>query len=382
MAADIVMPRIYKGMSEGTLVKWFKKPGEFVRDGDLLFAVMSDKGSSDIEAETTGVLTEVLVAEGEKAAVSSKLGSISPAEQPQDSDAGAKAKEQAPPSAPAAPPAQKSSPLAKKLAESAQIDLSKVPSHGRVMAGDILEYLKSSDKAAPAGAAPENEPAEEIVPMNGMRKAIARNMQNSHMTSPTVTFNLSVDMTELRRCREQLKANGVKVSYTDFIVKFVAKALREFPQLNCSVSENRIIYKRYVNMGVAVSLENGLVVPNIPDADKKSLTEISDELKELAAKAREGKLPLERLQGGTFTVTNLGMYGIESFSPIINQPEVAILGVNTIEEKPVVRGGELVIRPMLNLSLTADHRVVDGAYAAQVLQRVKALMENPALMLA
>ena len=382
MAADIVMPRIYKGMSEGTLVKWFKKPGEFVRDGDLLFAVMSDKGSSDIEAETTGVLTEVLVAEGEKAAVSSKLGSISPAEQPQDSDAGAKAKEQAPPSAPAAPPAQKSSPLAKKLAESAQIDLSKVPSHSRVMAGDILEYLKSSDKAAPAGAAPENEPAEEIVPMNGMRKAIARNMQNSHMTSPTVTFNLSVDMTELRRCREQLKANGVKVSYTDFIVKFVAKALREFPQLNCSVSENRIIYKRYVNMGVAVSLENGLVVPNIPDADKKSLTEISDELKELAAKAREGKLPLERLQGGTFTVTNLGMYGIESFSPIINQPEVAILGVNTIEEKPVVRGGEPVIRPMLNLSLTADHRVVDGAYAAQFLQRVKALMENPALMLA
>ena len=378
MAADIVMPRIYKGMSEGTLVKWFKNPGEFVRDGDLLFAVMSDKGSSDIEAETTGVLTEVLVAEGEKAAVSSKLGSISPAEQPQDSDAGAKAKEQVPQSAPAAPPAQKSSPLAKKLAESAQIDLSKVPSHGRVMAGDILEYLKSSDKAAPAGAAPENEPAEEIVPMNGMRKAIARNMQNSHMTSPTVTFNLSVDMTELRRCREQLKANGVKVSYTDFIVKFVAKALREFPQLNCSVSENRIIYKRYVNMGVAVSLENGLVVPNIPDADKKSLTEISDELKELAAKAREGKLPLERLQGGTFTVTNLGMYGIESFSPIINQPEVAILGVNTIEEKPVVRGGELVIRPML----TADHRVVDGAYAAQFLQRVKALMENPALMLA
>ena len=382
MAADIVMPRIYKGMSEGTLVKWFKKPGEFVRDGDLLFAVMSDKGSSDIEAETTGVLTEVLVAEGEKAAVSSKLGSISPAEQPQDSDAGAKAKEQAPQSAPTAPPAQKSSPLAKKLAESAQIDLSKVPSHGRVMAGDILEYLKSSDKAAPAGAAPENEPAEEIVPMNGMRKAIARNMQNSHMTSPTVTFNLSVDMTELRRCREQLKANGVKVSYTDFIVKFVAKALREFPQLNCSVSENRIIYKRYVNMGVAVSLENGLVVPNIPDADKKSLTEISDELKELAAKAREGKLPLERLQGGTFTVTNLGMYGIESFSPIINQPEVAILGVNTIEEKPVVRGGELVIRPMLNLSLTADHRVVDGSVAAQFLQRVKKLIEFPALVLA
>ena len=218
--------------------------------------------------------------------------------------------------------------------------------------------------------------------MSGMRKAIAKNMQNSHMTSPTVTFNLGIDMTEMKRYREQLKAKEIKVSYTDLLVKFVSKALTEFPLLNCSVEDNKIIYKHYVNMGVAVALDNGLVVPNIVDADKKSLTEISAEVKELAKLAREGKLPPEKLRGGTFTITNLGMYGIESFSPIINQPEVAILGVNTMEDKVVVRNGEMCIRPIMNLSLTADHRVVDGSVAAQFLQRVKSLMENPALILA
>ena len=145
---------------------------------------------------------------------------------------------------------------------------------------------------------------------------------------------------------------------------------------------NKIVYKHYVNMGVAVALDNGLVVPNVPDADKKSLTEISKEIKELAKLAREGGLPMEKLRGGTFTITNLGMYGIESFTPIINQPEVAILGVTTMEDRAVVRGGEIVIRPMMTLSLTFDHRVVDGSVAAEFLQRVKALLENPALMLA
>ena len=202
------------------------------------------------------------------------------------------------------------------------------------------------------------------------------------MTSPTVTANLSVDMSAMKGYREQLKAKEIKVSYTDLLVKFIAKALTEFPLLNCSVEDNKIIYKHYVNMGVAVALDNGLVVPNVTDADKKSLTEISAEVKELAKLAREGKLPMEKLKGGTFTITNLGMYGIESFTPIINQPEVAILGVTTMEDRAVVRGGEIVIRPMMTLSLTFDHRVVDGSVAAEFLQRVKALLENPALMLA
>ena len=280
-----------------------------------------------------------------------------------------------------AAPAVKASPLAEKVAADLGIDLKDVKAaHGRVLAEDLLRYIAETREKAPDSEATAER--EEVKPMSGMRKAIAKNMQNSHMTSPTVTFNLGIDMTEMKRYREQLKAKEIKVSYTDLLVKFVSKALTEFPLLNCSVEDNKIIYKHYVNMGVAVALDNGLVVPNIVDADKKSLTEISAEVKELAKLAREGKLPPEKLRGGTFTITNLGMYGIESFSPIINQPEVAILGVNTMEDKVVVRNGEMCIRPIMNLSLTADHRVVDGSVAAQFLQRVKSLMENPALILA
>ena len=280
----------------------------------------------------------------------------------------------------AAPAAVKASPLAEKVAADLGIDLADVKAaHGRVLAEDLLRYIAETREKKTDDAAGERE---EVKPMNGMRKAIAKNMLASVQTSPTVTFNLGIDMTEMKRYREQLKAKEIKVSYTDLLVKFVAKALTEFPLLNCSVEDNKIIYKHYVNMGVAVALDSGLLVPNIQDADKKSLTQISAEVKEMAKQAREGKLPPEKLKGGTFTITNLGMYGIESFTPIINQPEVAILGVNTMEDKVVVRNGEMCIRPIMNLSLTADHRVVDGSVAAEFLQRVKSLMENPALILA
>ena len=189
-------------------------------------------------------------------------------------------------------------------------------------------------------------------------------------------------MFEMKRYREQLKSKNVKVSYTDLLVKFVSKALLEFPLLNCTVNDDKVTYKHYVNMGVAVALDNGLVVPNVVDADRKSLTQISAELKELAAAARAGTLSSDKMENGTFTITNLGMYGIEHFTPIINQPEVAILGVNAMIDTPVVRNGEVVVRPIMNLSLTADHRVVDGSVAAEFLQRVRELLENPALMLA
>lgn len=282
------------------------------------------------------------------------------------------------PAAPTAPAVveTKVSPLAAKVAADIGLELKDVPAHGRILAQDILAFLESSREKGGADA------REETVPMNGMRKAIAKNMLNSHMTSPTVTFNLGVDMSAMKNYRDQLKSRDIKVSYTDLLVKFVAKALTEYPLLNCSMEDNKIIYKHYVNMGVAVALDNGLLVPNVTDADKKTLTQIHDEVKELADEARSGKLPMEKLKGGTFTITNLGMYGIESFSPIINQPEVAILGVTTMEDRPVVRNGEIVIRPIMNLSLTADHRVVDGSVAAEFLQRVKTLLENPALILA
>ena len=436
MAIEILMPKLGLTMTEGTIEEWKKKEGDVIAKGDIIVTVATDKLTNDIEAYEDGVLLKIVAAEGETVECKAVIGWMG---QPGEAVPGAAApaaaaaapvEEAAAPAAeekkccckkaeggyvPATPyakklakekgydlaaipatgyngvlvakdvlgytpaaaaPAVKASPLAAKLAEDLGIDLTQVNAHGRVLAEDILKYLQSGAVAA----APAER--EEIVPMSGMRKAIAKNMLNSHMTSPTVSFNLSVDMSEMKEYRKQLKKNDVKVSYTDLIVKFVAKALTEFPLLNCSVVDNKIVYKHYVNMGVAVALENGLVVPNVTDADKKSLKEISAEIKELAELAREGKLGGDKLTGGTFTITNLGMYGIESFTPIINQPEVAILGVTTMEDKVVVRDGEMVIRPMMTLSLTADHRVVDGSVAAQFLQRVKDLMENPALMLA
>ena len=441
MATELLMPKLGLTMTEGTIDEWKKKVGDTVAKGEIVYSVATDKLTNDVESEVDGVLLQILVPEGESVPCKTVVGwigaageAVPGAEAVIPAGGEAPAPEAAAP-APAARPAgeyvpatpyakklakekgidlaavpasgykgvvvardvesfkpvaapaaaapaeekTKSSPLAEKIAADLGIDLAEVKAaHGRVLAEDILKYLENTREKAETGAGDR----EEVKPMSGMRKAIAKNMLNSVQTSPTVTFNLSIDMTEMKRYREQLKAEEIKVSYTDLLVKFVSKALTEFPLLNCSVVDNKIVYKHYINMGVAVALDNGLVVPNIVDADKKSLQEISAEVKELAKLAREGKLPPEKLRGGTFTITNLGMYGIESFSPIINQPEVAILGVNTMEDKVVVRNGEICIRPMMNLSLTADHRVVDGSVAAQFLQRVKSLMEKPALILA
>ena len=436
MAKVVVMPKLGLTMTEGTLSAWKKKAGDTVNEGEPLFDVETDKLTNTIEAPAAGVLLKIMVEAGATVPCLEPLGIIGAAGEDISGLGGgaptAAVKENAAaPTAPTAAPERaggrvvaspaakklakekgidlaliagtgpggriteddvksykaqpapaaveekvKSSPLAEKVAADLGIDLSKIDAKGRVLAEDILKYLEGSREKT------EENAREELVAMNGMRKAIAKNMLNSHMTSPTVSFNLSVDMSEMKAYREQLKTKDIKISYTDLLVKFVAKALTEYPLLNCSVEDNKIRYKHYVNMGVAVALDNGLVVPNVADADKKSLREISAEVKELAKLAREGGLPMERLRGGTFTITNLGMYGIESFTPIINQPEVAILGVTTMEDRPVVRNGEIVIRPMMTLSLTADHRVVDGSVAAEFLQRVKTLLENPAFMLA
>lgn len=434
MAKFINMPKLGMTMEEGTVTNWLKQEGDAVKRGEPVFELESDKLANTAEAPIDGILRKILVQVGETVPILAHVGIIGEADEDISAllaeagagEASAPVQESAPAAvAPAAPvvtkadgripatprakkvakelgvdladvktatgwhgmireqdvrdyqaaaPAVKASPLAKKAAEALGIDLAELKKDGRVLAADLLAYLEREGGIAPA--------AEERRPMSGMRKAIARNMQASHMTSPTVTYQISVEMDAMRDYRAQLKENDIKVSYTDLLVKFVSKALTEFPQLNCSIEGDELIMKNYVNMGIAVALENGLVVPNIPNADKKGLIQISEELKELSEAARNGNLSGDKLTGGTFTITNLGMYGIESFSPIINQPEVAILGVNAMEEKVVVRKGEQVIRLMMTLSLTADHRAVDGAVAAQFLHRVKTLLENPALMLA
>ncbi len=439
MAKLVVMPKLGLTMTEGLVSRWLKAEGDAVKEGEPLFEVETDKLTNTIEATASGTLLKILAKEGDTLPCLAGVAVIGePNEDISELVPGAAPKAEAPapaaaPAAPAKAPGGRvvASPAAKKLAKELGLDIALVPGTGpggRITEEDVKKFKaapppppeppkpapepgpKASPLAAKAAAelgmdlkdvphkggrilaadilaavsapAAEEGPREEVKRMNGMRKAIARNMQNSHMTSPTVTFNLGCDVTELARLRARLKADDIKVSYTDILVKLVAVALREFPLLNCSVDGDNIIYKNYVNMGVAVALDNGLVVPNVRDADKKGLREISAEVKELANLARTGGLPMDRLSGGTFTITNLGMYGIESFSPIINQPEVAILGVNTIVEKPVVIDGEICVRPILNLSLTADHRVVDGSVAAQFLQRVKKLIECPALVLA
>ncbi len=434
MATFIIMPKLGMTMETGVITKWLKHEGDAVRKGEAVFELETDKLNTVAEAPADGMLKKILVPEGTEVAILKEVAVLAAPEEDISAMVGgdgtpapaAEVSAPAPAQAvePQAPargdgriaasprakvvakkagvdlamitptrpdgriverdvrnytpaPSQKVSPLAAKMAADLHVDLSGIQKDGRIMVADLAAYVESGRAPAEAGGV-----REERRPMNGMRKAIAQNMYHSHMTSPTVTYDISVDMSAMKDYRAQLTAGGLKVSYTDLLVKFVAKALTEFPLVNCSVDGSGIIFKHYVNMGVAVALEEGLVVPNITDADKKGITQISQELKELSEAARGGTLGMDRMRGGTFTITNLGMFGIERFSPMINQPEVAILGVSAMEEKLVVRGGQQVVRPFMGLSLTADHRVVDGAVAARFLQRVKSLLEQPALMLA
>ena len=439
MAAFIIMPKLGMTMETGVLTKWLKKEGDKVKKGEAVFELETDKLNTSAEAPEDGILRKILAPEGTEVAILKEVGVVGTADEDISAmtggmdapatEAAAPAGQETSPAPQAAPaaartdsriiasprarvvakelgvdlakvpagpkgriterdvrsyrpePEVKTSPLASKLAADLGLDLNALKKDGRIMAEDLAELLRAAQAAPGAGAAAET-PREERRPMNGMRKAISHNMLASHMASPTVTYDISVDMTNMRDYRAQLIAGGLKVSYTDLLIKFVAKALTEFPLLNCSIEENDIIFKHYINMGVAVALDDGLVVPNITNADRKSLSEISGELKELSVAARAGTLGMDKMRGGTFTITNLGMFGIESFSPIINQPEVAILGVNTMKDELVIRNGEQHICPIMKLSLTADHRAVDGAVAAKFLQRVKQLLELPALMLA
>ncbi|WHH57035.1 dihydrolipoamide acetyltransferase family protein [Petroclostridium sp. X23] len=436
MAELVVMPKLGLTMTEGTVSNWRKAEGESVTVGEVLFDVETDKLTNEIEASASGVLRKIFVQEGVVGVlkplaiiggadedISGLLGGEPAAEEP-------KAEEQAPKAAGAAPAnntsvggntgrvkasprakklAQelnvdlslvtgtgpqgtisekdiqayvdnhkgsgvKASPMAEKAAKALDVDMSKIDKDGRIMKEDVLQYRKDQDFIGLV------DPREDRKPMSAMRKVISKRMLESKQISPTVTYNLKVDTTNLSGFRNQLKT-AYKVTYTDLIVKIVAKALLEFPLLNCSIDNNELIFRNYASVGVAVALDDGLIVPVVKYANKKDLKEISKEIKELAFKARNNELKPQDMAGGTFTITNLGMYGMESFTPIINQPEVAILGVNAIIDTPVAINGQVVIKPLMNLSLTADHRAVDGSVAAQFMAKVKEYIENPALLL-
>ncbi|MDF2616158.1 MAG: 2-oxo acid dehydrogenase subunit [Sedimentibacter sp.] len=272
-------------------------------------------------------------------------------------------------------PAQKKvSPAAAIAAEQLDVDTNKIQKETRIMKDDVIKFKLSEELVKYAS------PMESRSSMSTMRKVIAKRMHESVQTSPTVNYNLKVDTTAMKQLKEDLK-DTVKLSYTDILVKIVSMVLLEHPLLNSSIDGNEIITRNYVNMGVAVALPEGLLVPVVKYANVKGLKDISKEIKELGQKAKNNELTTDELTGGTFTITNIGMFGIESFTPIINQPEVAILGINTIEEEARVVGGEIKIKPMMNLSLTADHRVVDGAVAASFMAKLKQYIEKPGMLL-
>ncbi|UZW16206.1 dihydrolipoamide acetyltransferase family protein [Clostridium pasteurianum] len=437
MGSLVVMPKLGLTMTEGEIEKWHKKVGEEIKEGEILFDVTTDKLTNEIESKVSGVVRKILAEEGETVECLKAVAIIADADEDiydllkeangdsaeegveidnikgkeeEKANTITKVKEGRVKISPAAkklalennldfeiitgtgPEGRivledvkkyiennkvKVSPTAYKLAKDLNVDLKEINSERRIMKEDVLNFNNSSA----VNEIVNNEVySEEKIELSPMRKVISARMSESWNTSPTVTYDIKVDTSNLRKLRNDFK-DICKITYTDLLIKIVSKVLLQFPLLNCSVAGNELIMRNYVNMGVAVALDQGLIVPVIKYANNKGLEEISKEVKELAGKAKNNELASDSIKGGTFTITNLGMFGIEYFSPIINQPEVAILGVNKITETPVVEDGEIVIKPLMNLSLTADHRAVDGAVAAQFLSTLKKYIEKPELLL-
>jgi pyruvate dehydrogenase E2 component (dihydrolipoamide acetyltransferase) len=273
----------------------------------------------------------------------------------------------------------KATPLAKKVAQQNEVQLNEVEgsgARGKITKADI-EAVIATRKAGSAA----NARAGKIVPFTGMRKAISDNMMKSIHGMAQANHRMKVDMTEVIRFREKLKADGIKVSFNDILVKVVSKALLDVPIMNSSLTDEGILMKDFVNLGMAVAVENGLLVPVINDADLMTIQDISQVSAELINKTKSGKLQPDEYKGGTFTITNLGMFDIDEFTAVINPPEAGILAVGKIDKVPVVENDTIVIRPVMMLSLTYDHRIVDGAPAAKFLQRVKQIMQNPYLLI-
>jgi len=398
-------------MDDGVISKWLKAVGESVKKGEPLFEVESDKVTTEVEAPVDGILQRIVVPEGEKIDVGTVLAVIAGREEtvPETNGGGSHAASAAitgsvavasPSSVLAAPPATKIfvTPRARKVADELGVDLNRVKGTGpggRILERDVLAVGPSTTAPSPEVVPPPVVPvappvatpvaASTPLPLAGMRRVIAERMVRSQQTVAEVTLTQEADVGEVMKLREQVSAewqkqHGFKVSPTDVIIKAVARALREHPRLNSSLTDAGIQDHAEVNVGVAVALDEGLIVPVIRNADQKSLLDIAKNVRDLSERARKNQLGRDDLTGGTFTVTNMGMLGVEAFTPIINWPECAILGVGRIADRAVVRDGQVVARPTLWLSLTFDHRIVDGAPAAVFLSRVRQLLESPYLL--
>ena len=431
---DVVMPQMGESIVEGTLTKWLKKPGERIERDEPLFEISTDKVDTEIPSPAAGTLAEVLVEEGKTVGINTVVaridegGSAAAAPSaPAPAPPAAKAAEPAPaaPPTPAqeviqptpapqqvedtapAEPAGPLSPLVRKMARENNVDLNKVKgtgAGGRITRQDMETYMSAKPAAPPpppapapsyvAPAAPPSAPAApaaplaaggqaktRIEPLSQMRVKIAEHMVMSKRTSPHVTTVHRVDMTKVAKMRERNKGlfqqnYGFSLTYLPFVTRAAVVALRQFPLLNASLDNNNIIYHNETNIGIAVALENGLIVPVIRAADEKNVLGLQRSIVDLATRARSRQLKPDEVVGGTFSITNFGSFGSLMGTPVINQPQVAIMGVGTVDKTPVVVDDAIAIRSICHLSLSFDHRLIDGAMADQFMTKVKQVLEN------
>lgn len=423
MSFQFKLPDIGEGIHEGEIVKWFVKAGDKVQEDDVLCEVQNDKAVVEIPSPVEGTVEEVLVEEGTVATVGQVLitfdapgyedlkfkGDESEEAPKEDPAAQADATPEAvPANTEQADPNRRiiAMPSVRKYARDKGVDIRQVTGsgdNGRVLKDDIESFLNGGAPTAAATTAEEapvaNEEATKPTPipagqypetrekMSGIRKAIAKAMVNSKHTAPHVTLMDEVDVTNLvanrKKYKEVAAGKGIKLTFLPYVVKALTSALREYPALNTSLDDatNEIIHKHYYNIGIAADTEKGLLVPVVKDADRKSIFNISAEINELGAKARDGKLAPDEMKGASCTISNIGSAGGQWFTPVINHPEVAILGIGRIAEKPVIKDGEIVAAPVLALSLSFDHRMIDGATAQNALNHIKRLLNDPELML-
>ncbi|TDC89656.1 pyruvate dehydrogenase complex dihydrolipoamide acetyltransferase [Saccharopolyspora aridisoli] len=410
------MPRLSDTMEEGVIANWHKQVGDKVARGEVVAEIETDKALMELEAYDDGVLEKILVEAGTTVPIGEPIavlgdGSGSAAEAaPASATPAPAAAEPAAEEAPAAPaPAAaaveaaapsgskpKASPLAKAVAKEKGVDLGTVQGSGpggRIIRADIEAAASAAPaEPTPAPAAQASAPAVvnddvEEIPLSNIRKVTAKRLTESKQNAPHFYLTSAIDVTELLEFRASLNerlqsAGGPKISVNDLIVKAVATSLRANPAVNVSFAGDKMLQHKRINLGVAVAIEGGLVVPVVKDADHKSVSQIATESRELAGRAREGKLKLDEMSGGTFSISNLGMFGIEQFSAVINPPEAAILAVGAARDEVQVRDGEFVARKILRVTLSADHRAVDGAVGAAFLQQFTSLLEDPIRIIA
>ena len=389
---DVMVPSLGESVSEATVSTWFKKVGDAVKQDEMLCELETDKVSVEVPSPVTGVLAEIIAPEGTTVAASARLAVVSE---------GATAAAAAPAPAPVAPAAKdiENAPAAKKAMEEAGLTPSQVTGtgrDGRIMKEDVARTLATPAPAPVATPAPvaiprapipaDDAAREERVKMTRLRATIARRLKDAQNTAAMLTTYNEVDMSAVMGLRNEYKdvfekKHGVKLGFMSFFVKACCHALKEIPEVNAEIDGQDVVYKNYVHMGVAVGTPSGLVVPVLRDADQMGFAAIEKKISELGLRARDGKLSMAEMQGGSFTISNGGVYGSLMSSPILNPPQSGILGMHKIQDRPVVVAGQIVIRPMMYLALSYDHRIVDGKGGVTFLVRVKEALEDPRRLL-